>query len=338
MTELNEQQKKVMEQLAQAGFDSQGRPLPAGPGQGTNSEFSSRNRRRTEQAQAPIEPTMDSAPVTEVPLQEKLDVETTVLPTKVRPVTRAKEKVIDGRFIVMEDLPSNFHPYPGRDHILVRPFSVTELKLIARSIETGDADFITQAIDNCVNIDVYDLVISDYFFLYYWLRIQSYPNTPHYMEWKCDEVKDSKTCDHENVTPLTQKELKVVYLNDLGFDSALLDPRLDFPRVRLLQDLNIAEADKKSLTDGAKKDVTFSMDDILLVNAAKWIKEGDTLREKIEILEAQGDLELYEKASKTNKALSFGVYEYAMVSCSRCGAKRRYRVLLDAPRFFPFVE
>lgn len=247
-----------------------------------------------------------------------------------------REKIVDGRFQMLEDIASNFLPYESRNSILARPFSVVELKLIARAIETGDADFITQAIDNCVDIPVHELTITDYFHIYYWMRISSYPNTPHYMEWVCDEEHDGQACNHENLTPLTQSELRVVYLSDLGYKPGDLDPRLDFPRVSLLQDLHLARESKELIAQ--KKEAEFSLDDLVLINAAKWIKAGKTLRDKIKILEAQPDLELYELASKANKAYEHGVHESAFVKCGRCGAKRRYRVLLDAPRFFPFVD
>lgn len=262
-----------------------------------------------------------------------------------RPV---RVKVIDNRFIRLEELPSNFYPYLGRSFIMVRPFSVLELKLIARSIETNSIDYITQAIDNCIDMDVYDLTIPDYFFLYYWFRIESYPSTPHYMEWVCDETsvveEQTRTCGYENTTPLRKSDIKVVHLDDLEFKQSYIDPSLDFPRVRLLEDLTQASEDKstysKVLTpdDEDKLDTTFKLDDLLLVDAAKWIKDGDTIFDKLKILESQPDLALYELASKTNKAMQFGVYEYTIVSCGRCGAKRRYKVLLDAPRFFPFIN
>ena len=69
----------------------------------------------------------------------------------VKPLRPKREKEIDSRFIRLEELPSDFLPYPDRDYLMVRPFSVKELKLIARSIETGNVDYITQAIDNCID-------------------------------------------------------------------------------------------------------------------------------------------------------------------------------------------
>lgn len=256
-----------------------------------------------------------------------------------------KEKVIDNRYLRIEELPSNFHPYPGRTHIMVRPFSVQELKLIARSIEHNNVDYITQAIDNCIDMDVYQLTIADYFYLYYWFRIESYPNTPHYMEWTCDEpVKDEKgevvgTCGHENMSQLKKSDIKIIHLDDLNFDLSSLDDRLDFPRVKLLEDLTEANSDKVSYDKSGSDDKnTFKLDDLILVDAAKWLKEGTTIFDKLKFLEQQPSLELYEIANKANKALQFGVYEYTLVSCGRCGAKRRYKVLLDAPRFFPFID
>ena len=258
---------------------------------------------------------------------------------------QVKQKVIDDRYIRLEELPSNFKPYPGRNYIMIRPFSVRELKLIARSIEHNNVDFITQAIDNCIDMDVYQLTIPDYFYLYYWFRIESYPNTPHYMEWVCDEeTKDEQwnvtgVCNHENTSQLKRSDIKLIHLDDLGFELDQLDPRLDFPRVKLLEDLTQANDDKKKYDKvGNDEGNQFKIDDLILVDAAKWIKEGTTIWDKLKILESQPNLDLYEIANKTNKALQFGVYEYTLVSCGRCGAKRRYRVLLDAPRFFPFIE
>ena len=181
-----------------------------------------------------------------------------------KPQLAVKEKVVDDRFLALEDLPSNFHPYEGVKKLLIRPFAVNELKLVARSIETGDSDYIAQAIDNCIDMPVANLTIPDYFYLYYWMRIQSYPNTPHYMEWKCDEVHSHGECGNENVTPLTHKELKVIYLNDLGFKPEDLDPRLDFPRVSLLQDLTLAQESKNAIKENRNSEATFSLDELVL--------------------------------------------------------------------------
>jgi hypothetical protein len=276
----------------------------------------------------------------ESPKSEVLDESTAVeeeIDASLAQLRPKREKVIDDRFIRLEELPSEFLPYPDRQFIMVRPFSVKELKLIARSIETGNVDYITQAIDNCIDIDVYELTIPDYYYLYYWFRIESYPNTPHYMEWVCDETVKDKVCGYENTSQLTQASIKLVHLKtDLGF-TGITDTRLDYPRVSLLEDLNTANADRKALTKKEQPE-QFSLDDLVLVDAAKWIKEGRTIFDKLKILDQQRDLSLYESASAANKALQYGVYEFTTVTCRGCGAKRRYRVLLDAPKFFPFLE
>jgi hypothetical protein len=138
---------------------------------------------------------------------------------------------------------------------------------------------------------------------------------------------------------LKGSDIKVVHLSDLDFNISELDARLDFPRVKLLEDLTQANEDKEAYKkEGDTGKSKFDLGSLILLDAAKWVKEGKNIFDKIKALEDQDNLELYEIASKTNKALQFGVYEYTLVSCARCGAKRRYRVLLDAPRFFPFIE
>lgn len=311
--------ERIEKMLNKSGFDAEGKEL--------NAETKSKTEHSAKSPNIPppsIQPKVKEA---DVPLK--------------------KVKVIDGRHIKLEDLPSNFLPYPDRDHIMIRPFSVQELKLIARAIETGRVEYVVQAIDNCIDIDVDELALQDYFYLYYWLRIESYPNTPHYMEWECDEpVKDEDgnptehLCGKENVTPLTKTDLNTIYLEDLGFDINTLDPRLDFPRTKLLGSIEAINKLKEVYKQANQlpSNSEYTIDDLVFVNAAKWLKEGSSLREKLEILGNEPDLRLFELASKLDQALTFGVYEYSIVKCMGCGAERRYRVLLDAPRFFPFNE
>lgn len=247
------------------------------------------------------------------------------------------------KHVTLETLPSDFHPYPFKE-LKIRPFGVTELKMVARAIEYKSNDYIRQAVDACINVPVDILTIPDYHFLWYWLRIESYPSTPYYMPWECDEpvkgedgqVSEHAVCGHDNMSPLQRTSIETIHLKDVGFDPSNFDHRLDFPRVSLLSDLEEAEASRKKLQEqkelGAEE---LSYADLMLVNAAKWVKEGKTIREKIAVLEAQGDLNLYEAALKVAKQLHYGVFEFAFVTCGRCGAKRRYRVSLDAPSFFP---
>lgn len=299
--------RKIREQLASAGFSMNGQPLPSNTGPSINAS--------------------DPA-VSEEPLPIR------VAPNLTQPRKVKDKTIIDARFIELTELPSNFIPYDFKS-IYVRPFAVSELKLIARSIEQKSIDYITQALDNCLDIDVYQLTIPDYFYLYYWFRIESYPSTPYYSNWVCDEQVDGQICAHNNVTPLTKNQLSISYLKDEVKENVPeLDPRLDFPRVILLEDLTIAALDRND----PKQIELFTADDLLLVDAAKWIKEGDTIFDKIKILEEQPDLNLYELAKLANQQYQYGVYEYTIVQCGRCGAKRRFKVMLDAPKFFPYFR
>lgn len=298
-------EKKIRDQLALAGFDPNGVAID-------NKDQSS---------------SLSPEPESEVD-EHVLPVDRSLPPTRAKVFKPKVKPPIDSRYIELTELPSRFLPYEQRS-LYIRPFSVLELKLIARSIELNSIDYITQAIDNCIDLDVYSLTIPDYFYLYYWLRIESYPNTPYYCNWECNELQaDKSVCGHKNVSPLTQNEMTVSYLES----NLITDSRLDYPRVRLLEDLTIAALEKK----GSRQ--LFSSDDLLLVEAAKWIKDGDTIFDKIKILESQPDLRLYESAFHLNQTIQYGVYEFTLVTCGRCGAKRRFKVSLDASKFFPFFD
>lgn len=300
--------RKIREQLASAGFSVDGQPLPSNLG-----------------------PDVGSGHDQDLELMQEDRLPKPVASSVSQPRKPKDKTVVDSRFIELTELPSNFIPYDFKS-IYVRPFAVSELKLIARSIEQKSIDYITQAIDNCLDVDVYQLTIPDYFYLYYWFRIESYPSTPYYSHWVCDELLDGKPCSHNNVTPLTKNQLSVSYLEDDVLTAANLDPRLDFPRVSLLEDLSIAALDKND----PKQLSLFQSDELFLVDAAKWVKAGTTIFDKIKILEEQPDLNLYELAKLANQQYQYGVYEYTLVQCGGCGAKRRFKVMLDAPKFFPY--
>lgn len=285
-------ERKIREQLARAGFDPHGVAI--------------------ENKDPDLE---DSTPVLDKSVNRQFK-------PKVKPP-------IDSRYIELTELPSRFIPYEAQS-LYIRPFSVMELKLIARSVEQNSIDYISQAIDNCIDLDVYSLTIPDYFYLYYWLRIESYPNTPYYCKWECNEIQtDESVCGHQNISPLTQNEISISYLEE---NQQITNSLLDYPRVRLLEDLTIAALEK----NGIRK--LFSSDDLLLIEAAKWVKEGSTIFDKIKILEGQPDLSLYEAAIHLNQTVQYGVYEFTLVTCGRCGAKRRFKVSLDASKFFPFFD
>lgn len=150
----------------------------------------------------------------------------------------------DEHMIRLDGLPSMGFPYGGPEfnYVNIRPLRWGQLELLARAAEQDAVEPVIQAVGQCISQPVNQLTIPDFYYLLYWLRINSYPASPLYMPWKCDEpiADDSEEgfhlCNHENLSPLTKADVQIVDLEELGFTGQLPEG-LDWPRVSLLPQL-----------------------------------------------------------------------------------------------------
>lgn len=188
------------------------------------------------------------------------------------------------------------------------------------------------------NIDVNELTQGDFYYLLAYQRICAY-SKPIYCHWKCrgDMYKDIDTnamytphqieslvkeyesadadvkatlpnpdaikietlvCDHSNSLPIVLDDLQIVFLEDI-----VLDERLDVPRANTLADANVLKNDPELGQ---------------IVPAAMWIKEGNTLADKIEVLKSQNDLKLFELALLASTTIHHGVRNRVDKKCTVC--------------------
>lgn len=243
---------------------------------------------------------------------------------------KVTEAIGDPEFSDIGELPSKFLPYKFNT-LKMRSFRLPELRLIAKAHQHKDIYFVVRAVNNVIDVDVHELTIPDFIYILYRLRIDSYPKTPLYMPWKCDEElpvvvegKKHKTktreCGHENLTPLMKSNMQVIYLDDCeGWENELPE-YLDHPRVSVL-----ASIDHKEPEDA----------DHHLISVARWVKHGETIDEKIAFLEGQPDLDIWEDAIEVSGRLTYGVREGAKVKCEECGADRYYKVSVSPATFLP---
>lgn len=224
----------------------------------------------------------------------------------------------------ISDISSGFHMYDF-DKIKMRGFLLDELMLLAKAHANKDASFVVQAVNNVLDVDVNILTIPDFYNMLYWLRIESYPKTPLYMPWKCDEVVDTTTnrvCNTENFDRLSKVSIQVKYLKECeGYDQPL-PPGIDYPRVPVYV----------SLSEKEKDDPLHE-----IYKVAMWVAEGTTIDEKMRVLRSQKTLELYENALMVANRLQYGVREAVNVNCKECGASRYYILSISAATFLPKV-
>lgn len=276
------------------------------------------------------------------------------------------DRTVSERHVFIESLPSDFQVYDFQG-LYMRPFTLDNLSTVAKWAETSEAEYIKQALDATLNVPLDDLVIQDAIFLMYFHRSLSYPKSPHTMEWTCETIEREGQkwdgCGHNNLTELRAKNVLVTHLSDLNFSARFMPEELDLPRMYLYSDwlwLNKQNALwhdyrlRKQLYDydselvqAGLRDVLsvekpkaprldVAPEDLMLYNAALFVKAEDCLQAKVDWLRnRQEDLELLQVALQYSRNLVFGVAEKALVECANCGAQRKFSLTLSPAAFYP---
>lgn len=135
-----------------------------------------------------------------------------------------RQKQIDGRFIPMTDLPSQFRFYEF-DILHVRRFNLNDLNRLHVARQSKSMRVLIDTIDNCIDQSAYDLTVGDFFFLLFWFRFNSFKKTKLSIRTMCTD----KT--HMERVKMTEDALrnKLPTLAD-GSDIEYLDEEHTKPR------------------------------------------------------------------------------------------------------------
>ena len=242
-----------------------------------------------------------------------------------------QEIIRDPRYLDIGDLPTGFAPYEdiGLKQIYLRPFEVRELPLLhlGAKARVGGIGHIIRAVNMVASCDVNCLTDGDFEFILTWLRKASYPESPMLVTWDCRKVniveketrrfvRDTKfltktdmdlkgyepeQCNTNNRTIVHDVRILVDTLDD---DNLYIQhDDIDFPRVRTLLEFEEMVSEDPSVEQIAK--------------IARWVKAGETVKEKIDILN-NSDIDLYERIVDCQKEYEHGVRETMTMKCREC--------------------
>lgn len=254
-----------------------------------------------------------------------------------------------------KQLPSNMQFYNIKC-LEMEKFKFKQLTGISSSISNKHLGAMVSALGEVLkDFDVNDLTQGDFYYLLAYQRINSY-SKPIYCHWNCrntvfrdveknsvysskdiekfvddwnnasSEEKESLTdpnmikiveqeCGHSNSLPVVWDDVQTVHLpNDLELDS-----RLDIPRARTLADSIIMRSDPELGN---------------IVPAAQWIKDGNNLAEKIEVLKSQNDLDLFETALLAQNTIEHGIRNRVHKECEACGGGANHIFEITPSIFF----
>jgi hypothetical protein len=245
----------------------------------------------------------------------------------------------DSAYHDLGSLPSGGIPYKDKSKLYIRPFKLSELRLLSKAVELNELEHLFRAVDNTITVPVEDLTVGDFFYIMLWLRIYSMPKSPYIVEWKCeqayfvnketrvallytdDEWPDVETlkkdyeasqCGTENTATIHQSDVEIISLED----DFVLPEHFDFPRMGSY----IGRSE-------ALKDPEFS----LLAPAIQWMK-GTTWAEKVAYAEEHPDL--IGEALDINRRVVHGISETVKFNCRRCRIEHTSKLELKALSFF----
>jgi len=253
--------------------------------------------------------------------------------------------VNDGRYTLLTGLPSNYFEYSFNE-MWIRPFTPNEARLLHMARTSGNLTYVISAVAACLSVPVGRLLIEDFEFCMYWLRMQSYPAKPFNITWTCKEdvikVTDNderpdveEICNFENLTTVGKTNLIV----DSFVQRIVLPEGMAFPTMSSYEELwSIRQRLKVLEKQGRLESEEYDdiVGDIYLMSIAQWIKDGETMTDKLDILKAAPSMELQDSIeAAVTKIPEFGVSEDLSVVCAKCGRTSRRRLSLDYLTFFP---
>lgn len=256
-----------------------------------------------------------------------------------------------------DNMPSRMYPYDFQE-LTVKNFGVKQLGLLSKCLVQNDLRYMLEAMSQVIDKAITDLTIGDFYYLLAWQRTVSYPKSPVISEWHCQgylytikgqslppmtlstiqamtkawQQADENTrksmldpdtteveevpCNAECSEPTVFSDFPVIQLGNVKPE---LDIRLDYPRVSLLPTLVEALADPET---------------VLLVSAAQWIKQGQTLVEKLFVLQDEPDLTLFDIAAEANSKYTHGISEVFDKICPKCGTPTSLLLKIEPSLFF----
>jgi hypothetical protein len=248
----------------------------------------------------------------------------------------------DSRFRDIGDLPTSFKLYEFKS-ILARPFTLNELYILSAGTRVKSVLHVLRAAQMVVSCDINDLTEGDLLYVLAWIRKNSYPESPVNATWVCantiltdqynsvlsidkalgKSMKEIdrigwtlKKCGHENV-----------YLSHGASMSVKILEKIDLP-VGLCYPIVGTLVEEEELLD----DPEFKH----IVGALRWIKQGETIKDKFDYVKSLGNLDLFNQAMSLSKqGISHGVTETIPIECMTCSHKQTIRgIVPNLIKFF----
>lgn len=237
-------------------------------------------------------------------------------------------------YFMKHNVPSD--TYADYTSVSTTPFTGKQLRLLSKAASTSTYLPILQALNEVMTPEDIDLTVGDFFYLMAYMRLTAFKSNPMIAIWECtgnvyvDEednvhtVKDlqglpedtmvtSRPCNHINNVHTCMDDLSIIKCSEKPTS------RLQLPLAKHIDEVQTLLRDE---------DIKF------IVPAASWVREGETIQDKIDILQQEPDMALFDTASRYNGVIIHGVDTTVTHACSNCGRLARSAFNITPSSFF----
>jgi hypothetical protein len=243
------------------------------------------------------------------------------------------------KMLVLESmLPSQYLLYDWPEKLRIRSLRLEDVETLIAAANQDSEFLVADTVGRCINMPVGDLTIGDYYFILYWLRLNSYTKNPTLINWSCPTCMERERVlrdlpygytwtlverqEFKRVSQLVGNKPKILPLQ--AADLVDLPDVVSLPRVRhRIEMLDWITATKPS------------PERLQTAEYAMYLK-GESFTDRLNFLLSTDDLSLYETAMAARIRLSeHGPSEIANVKCSiqECGAEYEVPLVIQPTRF-----
>lgn len=290
----------------------------------------------------------------------------------VPPTSRSTPKPAEGKsysevdaLYVALPLLSKFLPYSFKS-LSLRPVRASEQTKFNRAHKEGLLRHLVDGVSATLEpgVSAYSLTSSDFYFVMYWLRVNSYTKVPYQHHTLCEDPKHVARVmsdDPKEALPPESLEIKMLVtsssLTQRELDASTLDKfylpdaigsryplgfatMADVVAITEKEDEIQLVVEREALQGDTSRDAEGEFEEwAWLADRASYLTQGDNgerdLESRIRLVQTMSADDIQELEDYIQAATNYGVDEYVTVRCEECGAEKRTKVSISALSFLP---
>lgn len=273
-------------------------------------------------------------------------------PSTPEPVSKSHAET-DPEFFTI-DLPSNFEFY-GFKQLACRTLKASHQAKFSRANKEQKLRYSVEAISATLEpgLSAFDLTPSDFYFLMYWQKVNSFQRNPMIVTVYCDntdhnhsvhigdEVSDEENEGKTKIVKMPEESLKTeTVLTNTTLETKVLPPVFKMPSLSIVSKYDLHVETMRDVVEATEYIIENDVneEDLFHQQYAVFLRrlpDEKGLKRRMDIVAQMDPHEIEEMDEYIKHVTAYGVSEHAMIKCKGCGAPNRVKISFDALSFLP---